>query len=727
MQMAALVLVVLTLALGGCAKTPQQRASAKKAKAASYLKEGKPREAALELRGALEDAPNDKEALFELGEAFTSMRQFQEAYGAFKRVTELDPKNLSAQLRLADLYLLANSPDEARKRAEEVLRQDPNQANAHATLAAILLRKGRIEEALGHFDRAIALEPGNLDRRLVKAAALWEAKRLGDAAGVLNEILAKEPSHMGALVLSAQVLDAQGNRVGAEAAFSRVIQSRPSDPKMLLAYGNYLEGKGDTKKALDVYRKAGSIDSKGMDGWQKAAELALSAGDFGVAKEAVKEIFARSPKSTQGRYYEARIALGEGKSDAAIAGFQEVIKQYPNDSSAHYYLGLTYSRLRNYPLAKAEVQKAVELRGTVLKYKLLLAQTYEDAGDHELALKVTDDLLKGGRGHPEAVMIRASALLGLGRPGEARALLEQVVKVFPRDARAQERLGLAYLREGKPRQALEPFGKALEINPKNPGPLASSVSVLLADKRPDQAMTRVNAWVQKVGDSATARELAGQVLRFKGDKAGAREQFQRAIALDAGASEAYMALAKLEPWPQGVRRAIADLDKALEKRPNYLQAHMLKGTLFSVMGQSAEAQKAYRKALEIKPDFPAALNELAWSLAENGGNLDEALKFAEKSVELSPKVDVFNDTLGWIYVKKGVYLKAATHLEMAATSLSGNPVVLYHLGKAYEGIGDVSRATGSLTRALKISSKFPGAEDAKKTLEKLRLGGKAKG
>ncbi|MBI5446081.1 MAG: hypothetical protein HY900_33320, partial [Deltaproteobacteria bacterium] len=80
-----------------------------------------------------------------------------------------------------------------------------------------------------------------------------------------------------------------------------------------------------------------------------------------------------------------------------------------------------------------------------------------------------------------------------------------------------------------------------------------------------------------------------------------------------------------------------------------------------------------------------------------------------------------------IYVKKGVYLKALAQLEPAVEELGKNPAVLYHLGAAYAGKGDVRKAVAALEKALGIAKEFSGSDDAKKLLEKLKTGAKKSG
>ena len=106
-------------------------------------------------------------------------------------------------------------------------------------------------------------------------------------------------------------------------------------------------------------------------------------------------------------------------------------------------------------------------------------------------------------------------------------------------------------------------------------------------------------------------------------------------------------------------------------------------------------------------------------MAEHGGNLDEALSFAEDARAQQENNPHIADTLGWIYYKKNAFLKAVSLLSEAAAKLSENPVVQYHLGMAQFKNGNRLEGKKALEAAFQLSPNFPGAEEAKATLDML--------
>jgi tetratricopeptide (TPR) repeat protein len=123
--------------------------------------------------------------------------------------------------------------------------------------------------------------------------------------------------------------------------------------------------------------------------------------------------------------------------------------------------------------------------------------------------------------------------------------------------------------------------------------------------------------------------------------------------------------------------------------------------------------------LEIKKDFGPAANNLAWNLLERGGNIDEALGFAQIAKEQMPKSAAVMDTLGWAYYLKGSYLNAIAELEDALQLDPDNPVINYHSGLAHFKNNQAVAAKGFLEKALKLEKNFKGSEDARRVLKEI--------
>jgi len=77
------------------------------------------------------------------------------------------------------------------------------------------------------------------------------------------------------------------------------------------------------------------------------------------------------------------------------------------------------------------------------------------------------------------------------------------------------------------------------------------------------------------------------------------------------------------------------------------------------------------------------------------------------------------DTIGWIYYHKGLYDSAIAEFTDSLVKLADNATVNYHLGMAYYKKGDKAKAKAQLEKALSLSDKFDGADEARSVLGEL--------
>jgi tetratricopeptide (TPR) repeat protein len=114
-----------------------------------------------------------------------------------------------------------------------------------------------------------------------------------------------------------------------------------------------------------------------------------------------------------------------------------------------------------------------------------------------------------------------------------------------------------------------------------------------------------------------------------------------------------------------------------------------------------------------------ANNNLAWIYVTRGaGDNAEAMKLALAASTKLPNQPEIVDTLGWIYYKANVPLATST-LEHAVALAPKSAVYQYHLGMSYAQDGQRAEARKTLTRALQLSDKFSGADEAKAALAQL--------
>ena len=86
-------------------------------------------------------------------------------------------------------------------------------------------------------------------------------------------------------------------------------------------------------------------------------------------------------------------------------------------------------------------------------------------------------------------------------------------------------------------------------------------------------------------------------------------------------------------------------------------------------------------------------------LTDAANQTDEALKYAQQAMEIAPDNPHVNDTIGWVYYKKGAYRAARQHFE-GAIAREATARRKYHLAMACFQLGDEKRGQEVLNAAL---------------------------
>jgi tetratricopeptide (TPR) repeat protein len=144
------------------------------------------------------------------------------------------------------------------------------------------------------------------------------------------------------------------------------------------------------------------------------------------------------------------------------------------------------------------------------------------------------------------------------------------------------------------------------------------------------------------------------------------------------------------------------------------------GSIYEELGRYGQAIDAYKQAINVEPEKAIqAYNNLAWIYAQQKTNLNEALIFAQKSLNLDPGNSSALDTLGWIQYLKQMYGDAIKNLELAKISLPSDPTIRYHLGMAYYKMNMKANALAELNKSLEIDKNFISAIEARRIIKEL--------
>ncbi|HUK34099.1 MAG TPA: tetratricopeptide repeat protein, partial [Vicinamibacterales bacterium] len=262
---------------------------------------------------------------------------------------------------------------------------------------------------------------------------------------------------------------------------------------------------------------------------------------------------------------------------------------------------------------------------------------------------------------------------------------------------------------------------ALSIDPSSADAIEGQIALDLAKQNRTAARELIENRLRQAPRDGQMWFLAAQVYATAGDQQRATDALRRTIDLSPSNLRAFAMLGQIYGAQGKLREARQQFETWIAREPKSIPAHTMVALLFERENDASSARKEYEKTLTIDPHAAVAANNLAWMYVDAGEKLDQAQQLAESAVAQLPEVADFNDTLGWIYYKKELPAQARPYIEKAVTKEGNNPLFHYHLGMVFAKQGEDSRAIQTLKHALSLSSSFPGAADAKRTLSDLTI------
>jgi len=116
------------------------------------------------------------------------------------------------------------------------------------------------------------------------------------------------------------------------------------------------------------------------------------------------------------------------------------------------------------------------------------------------------------------------------------------------------------------------------------------------------------------------------------------------------------------------------LDRALEKDPQELDALIARYRLADqsddyrqrTLEMIRRAAEQLEREIQQSPEDAAGYNQYAWLIGNTEGDLDRALKYSRRSLELRPNTGGYLDTLAHVHYARGEYAEAVKQQERAA-------------------------------------------------------------
>jgi tetratricopeptide (TPR) repeat protein len=596
---------------------------------------------------------------------------------------------------------------------------------------SVLMQLARAVAAKGDFTEAETLYRRVIDKDKTFQYAYLELYRVflfqnnpAAAEQVLKSAFAANPTQFGYLVYLARHYLALQHRDQMIDVLNQIKSHAKEYDQAYLRVGDFYLSIGDGESAIKEYKEGIAKDPKRKATYQKhVIEVLMRQGKRDEAAEINSQILKDDPKDNDARGLAATFLLDKGDIAKALAELQAVVTSKPDNAIARYNLGRAHFARGEWEQARQQFQKAIELQPSYLLPRIDLARLQVTRGEFDAALKTAEAILALDKGSVNARLIQSAALMGLKKFGDSHALLDAMLKTNPGSPDVVFQLGVVNLAENKFKEAEDSFRRAYQLNPANPRGLLGLVETDMVQGKTDEALKILQTESDKAPNRVDLLLALGNTAVRAGKFDLGIQVFDRVLGhVDKGRPQGdiYLRLGETYRRKGDFNNAVQVLQKARQILPDNIMVLSTLALVLDSAQRKPEAKQVYEATLKLDPNNAVALNNLAFLLAETGGDLDDALTKAQRAKSLLPSLYEISDTLGWIYLKKNLSENAIDIFKDLVSKEPNISTYHYHLGMAYSQKGDKTKALEQLRESLKYNP----TKDEKDKIQQLitRLG-----
>lgn len=323
-----------------------------------------------------------------------------------------------------------------------------------------------------------------------------------------------------------------------------------------------------------------------IDEAMRKAHASQQRGDLAEALEGYRLVIQRRPDLVEARIQAAAILVQTGRLDDAIAALQPVAGR----PGVRKNLAIANYRKADLAAAIAEFEKLGPVERSDPETLSLLADCYLRTGAAANALRLLEPAVKG---HPADARLQYELGMARLRTGDAKRALDPLER-----AGKLGRLGDAYLLAGATALELGDFQRArvdlenaVRIDPKIPG--AWTWTAMARDRVSDEegAKQAYRAALELDPRDFEANLHLGAVLYRERSLDAATPYLERALALHPDSSLARYAIALVRAATGQIEQSLRDLEAVTAAEPDWLEPHVKLASLYFREHRETEARR----------------------------------------------------------------------------------------------------------------------------------------
>lgn len=558
--------------------------------------------------------------------------------------------------------------------AKALIDQSDRNSTSVAQLLALAAEDtlaGQLARARQHLDKVQAAQKDDVDAGVLAGEIDLIAKDPNQALSTFTQAVTAHKSARTLYGLArAQML--LGKTAEAEATAKNVLElsaNHVGARTMLANIATSQQREAEAVKMLEEVTKnnavrAGASNAELVEAYVLVGKIQLNASRMTLAQEAFDEALSKNPQSVPALVGRGELFYRSGRFSGAEAAFDSALKADADNIEAKIGTAKTWIALERYKEASdflAKVQSAHDGDPRVHYWLARVSDALGKRKDAEAFYRAAIEKSKTSETAVPSYVALASLLAATGRPDDAAATLSDASKRFPDSADLARARGDVALQSGNFVEAMSQYEAALKKTPKDLPTLFSLGVTLRRMRRFDEA----NAVFDKI--AAEDPDYPGLTL-------------ERGLYFEETGKP---------------DEALKMYDAALQKAPTDVDLKLRIGSTQVAAGAVKQAEPILKDVVRERPNSAEANHFLGRAMLLSASNLNEAIRYLKRAVELDGNRAEYHLYVGWAANQAGDFALAESSLNKA---IELDPT----LGDAYWQKGVLLMTRGQCVDAIKV-------------------------
>src|SRR5450631_96657 len=302
----------------------------------------------------------DADTYAELGTWFGDHKQYDCALEAFQNGLKLEPGSAKLYYLVGLTLYASGHPQDALKPLGQSIYLLPEVLKPHLLLASALDQLRRHQEAIHEWEAALRIDHLSIEALDGMSNSLMA---VGDNSAAI-EVLREAPRNE-TLTLDLALAYGKANMLDkASEVLTKSLQRNPSSLPLTAAMVTVLVRQVHYQEAVHLAAKSARLHPTNLEAQRLYLRVLVLNGDSTLARPLARKLLTAHPHDFDFLYLSGILEDQAGEYVAGRAHLEQAVALDPQHYNARYNLGVALLELKDFPEAREQLAKALELGGT---------------------------------------------------------------------------------------------------------------------------------------------------------------------------------------------------------------------------------------------------------------------------------------------------------------------------------------------------------------------------